>query len=310
MIMWRRLGVALVSIFVAAMQGGCQLLGCVREGTLVATPQGDRAIETLREGDEVWSIDSHGGRVAGRISRVTRGRGFEFVRITVGSHTLDVTPTHRIATALGWLRADDLGPGDALTTAHGVRSHCQIERVREDARVYDLSVWPHENYFAAGVLVHNKSIAPPTAKWQSLGPWGFVAGGHFGGDWYYQCTLDESGDGMWWAWEIDGYPGKQLETMSGPIAWGLERWEAEIEGRNDGGQVAWRLVGHFGGAMEFRIGDRRAEVRLARPVLLGKAIERGGMPEAPTPPENWHRWEDESWKPKRPSRRGLGEGAR
>lgn len=86
--------------------------GCFAEGTEVATPQGWRAIESIREGDLVV-----GG--SGNVQPVTAIHSIpysgEVVRVVCNGigETL-ATPNHRLLTLRGWIRADSLTKEDVL----------------------------------------------------------------------------------------------------------------------------------------------------------------------------------------------------
>lgn len=160
--MWRRLlalallwGAGVASLL--ARGGG----GCVAAGTLIDTPAGPRAIETLQVGDAVWSQQS-GQRVAAIVQAVYAVDPAEFVELTVNGVTLDLTPEHPVQTAPGvFVRADHL-PGDAvLFTAADRAPLTQIHRLPADRAAYNLLVSPGGVFFANGVLVHNKGCFLP-----------------------------------------------------------------------------------------------------------------------------------------------------
>ncbi len=293
-------------LLLAALMGGCQMLGCVREGTMIATPSGERAVESLRQGDEVWSIDARGDRVLGQITAVSKGRGFQFLRLSAAGRSLDVTPTHLIFAHSTWVRASDLGEAHELRSLSGAMPIESISRLHESDTVYDLSVWPCENYFANGMLVHNKTIAPPPTKEETIGPWGFFGPGGA----YYQLELREQGTGHWTAWSAprNGLPTADTQSSGGEIAWGfVDRYTIQIDAlvhRNNIPSAAWRYRGVVGGdgIAEFD-GREKTPLHLARPEVMARLIGLGGVPEAPpvTPPTPERRIRgDTSWQPKAP----------
>ena len=78
---------------------------------------------------------------------------------------LRVTGSHPVYADGEWIRASELSPGAELMSTDGsVMSLFAIDRDSSTAQVYDMRVtWPH-NYFADGILVHNKSLIASPAR--------------------------------------------------------------------------------------------------------------------------------------------------
>lgn len=94
---------------------------CFPAGTLVDTPSGQKAIETLEVGDQI--LNASGVDV---VSRVHRREVPYAVAIDVAEGTcrqrIVVSPHHPIFTRRGWIGAQDLEPGDAiLQTSEAMR---------------------------------------------------------------------------------------------------------------------------------------------------------------------------------------------
>ncbi len=142
---------------------------CVAEGTAIATPAGDVPVEHLAVGDEVLAYDVERRRpVTARVSAITDALRRDLVAVG----PLRVTGEHPIWADGRWVNAEDLAPGATLLSASlAPLELARIERLpSKPTRVFDLSVtWPHD-YFAAGVLVHNKSAHVPlgTDAWRGL----------------------------------------------------------------------------------------------------------------------------------------------
>jgi len=145
---------------------------CFLAGTLIMTPDGMRTIEQIQSGDAIISVAPNGERVVGKVSQLIKDTSYGYsvinghVRVT-GLHRflVPVTPfqvasispseeTHRLGT---WREARALQIGDLLTTFAGATVPIErIDRVDRGVRVYNLEVEPFHNYFADGILVHNK----------------------------------------------------------------------------------------------------------------------------------------------------------
>lgn len=135
---------------------------CVAAGTLIDTATGRVAVEALKRGDRVWSWDlERKERVLSEVVAISEPRPAATLLI---EGKLRVTGSHPIYADGGWVRASELAPSAALVSADGTAlSLSQVDHDRAVAEVYDISVtWPH-NYFADGILVHNKRLVLPPA---------------------------------------------------------------------------------------------------------------------------------------------------
>lgn len=96
---------------------------CLARGTLIATPDGPRAVETLRPGMFVWTTDAEGSRVAGVIVGVgstTAPDDHEVVRLVLSDgRELRASPGHPLADGrlLGALVAGDAVGGAIVLSA-------------------------------------------------------------------------------------------------------------------------------------------------------------------------------------------------
>ncbi len=141
---------------------------CVADGALVSTPQGLRAIESLRVGDLVWAVDLRTGeRIPTPITKI-RTATRECLALQLGERALQCTPDHPVysATSKTFVPAIAFLQGEArevlVVDDQGSRVE-PVQAVRTDVglrRVFDLTVASeHHNFVANGVLVHNKSEA-------------------------------------------------------------------------------------------------------------------------------------------------------
>lgn len=138
---------------------------CFAEGTPIATPDGDRAIELLQVGDLVWAFDHDlDRRVARPVIAVHHHASAVVGRLVTGAgHALHVTASHPIfAPRQGrYIDAEELSRGVPLLAAGEFGKFSRIasegfEPNVERVPVHNLSVDSPHNYFAAGLLVHNK----------------------------------------------------------------------------------------------------------------------------------------------------------
>jgi hypothetical protein len=145
--------------------GGCGG-GCFPAGTAIAMADGTtRPIESLRAGDLVLSYDQAAKSIVSSPVVLTfRHDAPEKLVVVDGS--LRATPNHELFTNGEWLPLDGLMKKDALTRlirptdSAGMTTRQEpvrtIETVPGDGAIYDIEVAVQHNYFANGVLVHNK----------------------------------------------------------------------------------------------------------------------------------------------------------
>ncbi len=153
---------------VADARYGVAGASCFVGATLIATPGGDVAIESLKRGDVVVALGPGVGgattsATTGSVGRahVTHVKAIE--RDDVGEVvlsngvTLRATKDHPFFLSDGSLvKAGELGRGVALVSRDGgAVTVVSAGPFDQKARVFDLSVDGPHDYFAGGVLVHN-----------------------------------------------------------------------------------------------------------------------------------------------------------
>jgi hypothetical protein len=136
---------------------------CFPEGMEVATPNGPRRIETLAVGDKVLSFDEARGVVEESIVLDAFTHDYEGHLLTLDGRIFS-TPEHPLLSDGSWRPASDLEPGSEmveLAADDSIRTRrlTEVSRAPFGGRVFDLETGPHHNYFAHGILVHNKSRA-------------------------------------------------------------------------------------------------------------------------------------------------------
>jgi hypothetical protein len=153
---------------VANLQPSPPVQACFVAGTPIAMADGtQKAIEHVVAGDMVMAFDERRSQlVPGEVVR-------RFVHPTSDSlvvinSTLVATANHPFYSAGNWVRADALNVGAPLLTLHeldsvnGSRLEVALDGVFQLAMregtttTYNFEVAVHHNYFAGGVLVHNK----------------------------------------------------------------------------------------------------------------------------------------------------------
>ncbi|MCZ6878523.1 MAG: Hint domain-containing protein [Acidobacteria bacterium] len=131
---------------------------CMVEGTQVDTPSGSCNIEDLSEGEEVWTRAPSGELQVGRIRAIHPAWSMVQSMIVLSDGTtLNATAPHPVATETGWKPAGQLETGDSVWSRDGWRKVASVTHTGGLVRVFDLEVEPNSNFFANGVLVHNKS---------------------------------------------------------------------------------------------------------------------------------------------------------
>jgi hypothetical protein len=140
--------------------------GCFAAGTLVATADGLRPIEIIREGDLVWSRDEATGEIAHKpvIHRyVTPAQPVMELAIAAedGGEIIRPTTGHRFwATGHGWVEAANLSAHDGLFSPSGEPLHVGSQSGLDELRyetVYNFEIADFHTYFVGqhGIWVHN-----------------------------------------------------------------------------------------------------------------------------------------------------------
>ena len=133
---------------------------CFAAGTWVLTPQGPRAIETLRAGDSILAADELGrdGSPATILS-MHRSSASRTLRLVVSGEAIVTTAGHPFwKPGTGWTRAGDLAPGDSVVAGNGPARVEAIEAC-EGQTVWNLRLSGASCFRVGrlGVLVHDIS---------------------------------------------------------------------------------------------------------------------------------------------------------
>jgi hypothetical protein len=130
--------------------------GCFLGETPITTINGLKRIRFLHAGDRIISFNEETGKKeVAVIGKVDVLKAHEYFVI---NNSIKTTASHPFYTTQGIKNVDSLRMNDYLVGENGraIEIH-SIVRINTKVVVYNLiNVSPHNNYYAAGVLVHNK----------------------------------------------------------------------------------------------------------------------------------------------------------
>lgn len=158
--------------------GSCTRPGqCFAAGTQVLTATGDRAIETIEVGDQVWSRDEQTGAMALRTvlqTFVTESAPVLQLELrgALYSESLTVTPNHPVwVEERGWVAAGELGETELLWSPEGALAAHAGASWGARAKVYNFEVDEYHTYFVGTqhAWVHN-APAEDCGNAQAPGP--------------------------------------------------------------------------------------------------------------------------------------------
>lgn len=138
---------------------------CFVAGTKVAVSnKGTKNIEDVEVGDLVACYDTISDTL--EESAVTHTFTHpDTDGYLVVNESLGVTPNHEIYTGTGWVSAGNLEVGDNIQMiGGGLTKVSNIEKVDKSVTTHNLEVANRHNYYADGVLVHNKTMVPPSPE--------------------------------------------------------------------------------------------------------------------------------------------------
>jgi Pretoxin HINT domain/A nuclease family of the HNH/ENDO VII superfamily with conserved AHH len=129
-------------------------------GTLILTPTGYQAIETLQVGDWVLAGNPETGEVKEcRVLQTFEREVSQVLDVQVGDETITCTAEHPFwVSGEGWVKAGQLAVGDLLMTQnHEVVLVEAIKPQTGRVKVYNFEVEDLHTYFVSelGILVHN-----------------------------------------------------------------------------------------------------------------------------------------------------------
>lgn len=149
--------------------GSWRITSCFPAGTPVATPDGERPIETLRAGDRAYAVDPVTGALIETVVAGSHRRAGQALlsAVLADGRAIRATKEHpfwdpdaREYRPLGrWVAGQRMlaraGPGAPFAPVRLLR----LEPVAGEYEVFNVSIaHPNHNFVAGGVLVHNKFI--------------------------------------------------------------------------------------------------------------------------------------------------------
>jgi len=147
---------------IAMATGKICVFACFPAGTPVHTISGQKNIEEIVTGDEVWAWDEDSGSVA--LKRVTATIQHEVdatVEITLEGEIIETTAEHPFYTREGWKDAANLTTDDQLKTKDGEWKFIKAHKFAYQKRkVFNFEVENWHTYFVGVLawLVHNAQV--------------------------------------------------------------------------------------------------------------------------------------------------------
>ena len=131
---------------------------CFTEGTLVKTKQGQKAIEDIKKGDEVFAFNEE-NKVSGfkKVRAAFHKTTKSLQRLIIGKDTIFATPGHPFYTAKGWVKAATLSVGMSVLSSHGAIPVQENLSIDTTATVYNFDVAEYHTYHVGQeeLIVHN-----------------------------------------------------------------------------------------------------------------------------------------------------------
>ena len=143
-----------------AVSGAMNPKFCFIGGTLVMTKQGLKAIEEIKQGDQVLAYNENLGLFDYKdVVDVYKNETSELCHIHTEQEEIVCTPNHNILTKEGWKQADELVESDWIQTESGFEKVVLIEKETLDTpiSVYNFNVLGYHTYVVGThqFIVHN-----------------------------------------------------------------------------------------------------------------------------------------------------------
>jgi hypothetical protein len=130
---------------------------------MVETRAGPKKVEDVQVGDEVLSKDETDGTIAYKPVTTTFTREADKIyRVGIGDQTVSVTAEHPFYVHnIGWVRVENLKPGDRLDTRYGMTVELKtLDAVEQPTQVYNFSVADYHSYFVTPLQIYTHNQGP------------------------------------------------------------------------------------------------------------------------------------------------------
>lgn len=138
------------------------VFACFPAGTIVHTATGNKNIEDIEMGDEVWAFDEETGAIALKTVTATMQREVDAtVEVILEGETIETTAEHPFYTKEGWKVAADLTEDDELRNKEGEWQAVKAQNfLYEKRKVFNFEVEGWHTYFVGILawLVHNAQV--------------------------------------------------------------------------------------------------------------------------------------------------------
>ena len=132
--------------------GSCP--SCFLAGTEIETEFGSKSIEEIKIGERVLTFNEIDGKM--EYNNVVKTFEHETNGYLIINGKMKVTANHPVYLNGKWDEVGNAKIGDIMKLIDEYEIISKIENVDENVRVYNLEVSGNHNYYAQGILVHNK----------------------------------------------------------------------------------------------------------------------------------------------------------
>lgn len=130
--------------------------GCFRAGTMVSTPNGSVAIETLKDGDPIYAFDEKGNVRPAVVRELHVHEKDKILRVEFWGGELYITGNHWVLNQYNaFVEMQSLSVEDTLVDLRGHLRPIKSVSEFEEGAVYNLTVEPYHTFIADGIRVHN-----------------------------------------------------------------------------------------------------------------------------------------------------------
>ncbi|MFH1598277.1 MAG: Hint domain-containing protein [Patescibacteria group bacterium] len=147
-----------VGLCILCFDGDVDVDYCFGEGAKISMANGSSMdIKNIKIGDKVKSYDIDKRKVVNsKVINKFTNKADEYLVI---NGQLKVTPNHKFYVNDQWMAAKDIKEGDTILRENDAKEMVwEIKQEKEPIEVYNIGVEGYNNYFAEGLLVHNKEV--------------------------------------------------------------------------------------------------------------------------------------------------------